>query len=66
MYLRTSLLHRSLSKSYSGYVTCINATASAARNSLLASNTNTELVYPVEVTAVLVPASVGSDPVEFM
>jgi hypothetical protein len=42
----------------------MKATASAAKNSLLASNCSTVLVYRTLVTAVLVPTSVGLDPVE--
>ena len=66
MYLRTSRSHKSLLKLYDGNVTLIYATASAAKNSLLASSVNTVLVYAVLVTAVLVPTNVGLDPVEFI
>jgi len=65
MYLRTSLLHNSLSNVYDENVACIYATASAAINSLFASSANTVLVYAVLVIAVLVPTNAGFDPVEF-
>ena len=66
IHLRTFALYNSASNTYAGYTACTNATASAARNSLLASSCKTVLVYVMVVIAVFVPTNVGFDPDELI